>query len=82
MDKGKPVPQLISKIESGTQLNSIEWSPQGGWFTIFGINSAPGHVYFIDTNGAEAVRTHLVEHPNMNQVSFLKRNIIMSCRIK
>ncbi|KAI1699212.1 eukaryotic translation initiation factor eIF2A domain-containing protein [Ditylenchus destructor] len=67
LDKGKPVPQLMSKIEAGIQLNSVEWAPQGGWLTVFGANTVQGHVFFIDTTGAEAVRSRIVEHPSVNQ---------------
>uniref|UniRef100_A0A915ERS8 Eukaryotic translation initiation factor 3 subunit B n=1 Tax=Ditylenchus dipsaci TaxID=166011 RepID=A0A915ERS8_9BILA len=67
LDKGKPMPILVSKIEAGIQLNTVEWAPQGGWLSVFGANSSAGHVFFIDTNGAEAIRTRIVEHPSMNQ---------------
>lgn len=70
-DKGKPAPQLIAKLESGTNLNSIEWAPQGGCLTVFGVNSPNSVVYFVDANasgGTEANRIRTIEHPNLNRV--------------
>jgi len=71
-DKGKPAPQLLSKIESGTNLNSISWAPQGGWLIVYGASTPGGLVYFIDASGAtEANRIRSIEHPSLTKVCFL-----------
>nr|CAD2172972.1 unnamed protein product [Meloidogyne enterolobii] len=67
-DKGKPAPQLLSKIESGTNLNSISWAPQGGWLIVYGASTPGGLVYFIDASGAtEANRIRSIEHPSLTK---------------
>ena len=68
LDKGKPVPQLLSKIEAGNGLNSISWAPQGGWLIVFGAGTPGGLVYFIDANGIEVNRIRSIEHPSLTQV--------------
>lgn len=70
LDSGRPVPSLISKLEAGTQLNTVQFAPIGGWLAVYGANSTAGHVFFIDTNGPEATRTRIVEHTSMNYVIF------------
>jgi len=66
IEKGKPSPQVISKLEAGMQLNTVSWAPQGGWLAVFARNSSAGHVFFIDTNGSEATKTRGIEHPGVN----------------
>nr|CAD2207592.1 unnamed protein product [Meloidogyne enterolobii] len=61
-------PQLLSKIESGTNLNSISWAPQGGWLIVYGASTPGGLVYFIDASGAtEANRIRSIEHPSLTK---------------
>lgn len=68
IEKGKPAPVCISKLEAGIQLNTISWAPQGGWLSVYANNSSAGHVYFIDTNGAEAKKIRGIEHAAINFV--------------
>jgi hypothetical protein len=68
VDPGKPAPLLMSKLEPGTQLNTVEWAPQGGWLAVFGTNAPSGNLIFIETGGAEAARFRLIENPMMSQV--------------
>ncbi|KAI6242660.1 Eukaryotic translation initiation factor 3 subunit B [Aphelenchoides fujianensis] len=70
MDKGKPAPQCISKLEAGIQLNTVSWAPQGGWLAVFAASSSAGHVFFIDTNGSEATKIRGIEHPSVNYGSW------------
>ena len=64
----KLAPILVGKIESGAQLNTVCWAPQGGWLTVFGLNTPNGHVFFIDASGTEPVRSQMIEHISLNQV--------------
>ncbi|KAF7636894.1 Eukaryotic translation initiation factor 3 subunit B [Meloidogyne graminicola] len=66
-DKGKPVPQFLSKIEPGNGLNSVSWAPQGGWLIVYGASTPGGLVYFIDASGTEATRIRSIEHPSLTQ---------------
>ncbi|KAI6228253.1 Eukaryotic translation initiation factor 3 subunit B [Aphelenchoides besseyi] len=70
MDKGKPTPQCISKLDAGMQLNTVNWAPQGGWLTVYASNSTAGHVFFIDTNGSEATKIRGTEHQSVNYGSW------------
>lgn len=69
IEKGKPIPQCISKLEAGIQLNTVSWAPQGGWLVVYANGSSAGHVFFIDTNGAEAKKIRGIEHPSINFVT-------------
>lgn len=70
LDVGKPAPILLAKIDSGAYLNSVEWSPQGSWLTVFSANSSGGQIFFIDASGSEVSRTRSVEQPTISQVYF------------
>jgi len=70
IEKEKQMPQCISKLEAGIQLNTVSWAPQGGWLAVYARNSSAGHVFFIDTNGTEATKTRGIEHPNVNYGSW------------
>lgn len=69
IEKDKPTPQCISKLESGIQLNTVAWSPQGGFLAVYAHSSSAGNVVFIDVNGSEVTKTRTVEHPSVNYVS-------------
>ena len=66
IDSGKPAPVLSSKLDSGIQLTTVKWAPQGGWLVVYSENSTAGQASFIDATGAEATRVRLIEHPSMN----------------
>lgn len=81
IEKDKPVPQCISKLEAGSQLNMVSWSPQGGWCVVYGQGSVAGSVIFIDANGNEATKTKTVEHPSIEYVSLNDFEIIPVFRL-
>uniref|UniRef100_A0A7E4VHJ0 Eukaryotic translation initiation factor 3 subunit B n=1 Tax=Panagrellus redivivus TaxID=6233 RepID=A0A7E4VHJ0_PANRE len=66
IDSQKPVPVLISKLESGIQLSHVKWAPQGGWLVMYSENSTAGQAMFIDATVAEPTRSRIIEHPSMN----------------
>ncbi|CAD5212047.1 unnamed protein product [Bursaphelenchus okinawaensis] len=66
IEKDKPTPQVLARMESGIQLNTVSWAPQGGYLTVYGNGSTAGNVFFIDVNGSETTKTKTVEHPNLN----------------
>lgn len=68
IDKGKPAPQLMGKVEPATNLNSALWAPQGGWVVVMGLNTSTGTVCFVDATGTEVNRTKVVEHTSLSQV--------------
>jgi len=70
IDPGKSAPIMMSKLEVGTQLNSIEWAPQGGWLVAFAVNAPSGNLLFLDTNGPEATKVRSLEQPYINQGSW------------
>uniref|UniRef100_A0A914HAV1 Eukaryotic translation initiation factor 3 subunit B n=1 Tax=Globodera rostochiensis TaxID=31243 RepID=A0A914HAV1_GLORO len=71
LDRGKPVPQLIGKIEASNGLNTAMWAPQGGWVVVMGVNTSSGVVCFIDANGiTEATKAKTIEHTSLSQGSW------------
>jgi len=69
---GKMAPTVISKLDSGTQLNTVEWAPQGGWLAVYGAGSSSGQVLFIDASGSEPTRYKSIEHPSLSTVCYHK----------
>ncbi|KAE9548703.1 hypothetical protein FO519_008085 [Halicephalobus sp. NKZ332] len=66
IDPGKPQPVQLGKLDSGIQLTTVKWAPQGGWVVVYSENSTVGQAIFIDANGQEPARTRIVEHSSMN----------------
>ncbi|CAJ0920097.1 unnamed protein product, partial [Mesorhabditis belari] len=67
IDAMKHTPVCLGKLDAGVQLNTVSFAPQGGWLVVMACMSTGGNILFIDTNGQEAKRTSITEHPGFNK---------------
>jgi len=71
-DKGKPAPLLITRLEGGPNLTTVDWAPAGGWLVVHAAGyTGSSQVHFIDASSAgEAVRFRKVDLPSLTEGSW------------
>jgi len=72
LDKGKPAPLLISRLEGGVNLTTVDWAPAGGWLVVHAAGSMGAcQIHFIDASTAgEASRFRVNEFPSLARGSW------------